>query len=787
MQKLVTDTTLNWFKYQFLSWKLLLSSALLAIPLCFILNLKAIENTFLSTEFTSIKNPEIIHQIFIHDQTSNLPVDKFIFDELHNQFPYLVGMFERTLQLSTKKTIAEEEKAAKVSFVSNTIGKLAIDTYLGSLEAFSTASMGTNLITAVSFTYWKNNLSSDPAVIDKQIIINGKSTKIVAILNPNFKSLRRDSFTDLLLPYHQLAELAPNEQSLTPDTFTYVVGNIADVESFIIRLDAYLKKELFIFDNTQLMISKSVGVDPEQFQTVSKRVDLLAILFGILFVFSLISFSAFYTSQCINKKKEVALRKLCGANEKHIILQRYIEVSLLACYLVFMVIVFTPLTSMLAYLTMPTINAFNAMTNVITLIALLVGFIVYLLILNFLQDKTTMTHIGRGSSASLSEKVQVFTLLSLLISLAILSLYVSYLVIISQTNLNKHNTGFEDKSLYIASFDFPPSPEHSFMADNSAQQLLLQLNSLDYIESAALTNVPPLTDRSAFSHWYTLSGKAVSSSKNSQTSNHRVSPNYFDTLGSRLIMGNNLSWGQYGNIVVNQALWDQYFAGIALGQAYLLTDFGNEKVKYKVVGVVENIHIKGSDTPVQPTVYTLISAITGFESIVVKSNGVLPANLTQEMMSITTNISPYLKNLTIVELSELVKKEAQPREAILVITITCSVVLLVSALLYCFNSIKQLANKSATEIALKRALGARTKAIVWSVGKLYLIIQGIVHFVILACAYMNMNKLQPFLFKVDLIDIPVITLLHLAALCIVVVVIFAEIKNIINKSWKSLS
>lgn len=787
MQKLLTDITLNWFKYQFLSWKLLLSSVLLIIPLCFILNLKAIENTFLSTEFTSIENTEIIHQIFIHDQTSNLPVDKFIFDELHNQFPYLVGMFERTLQLSTKKIMAEEEQATKVSFVSNTISKLGIDTHLGSLRAFSMASTGSSLITAVSFNYWKNNLNSDPAVIDKQIIINGKSTKIVAVLNAGFKSLRRDSSTDLLLPYHQLAELLPNEQELTPDTFTYVFGNITDLENFIINFDAYLKKELFIFDNTKLMLSKSVGVDPEQFQTVSNRVDLLAILFGILFAFSLVSFSAFYATQCIDKKKEVVIRQLCGANKKHIMLQNYIEVMLLACYLVFMVFIFTPLTSKLAYLTIPTINTFNVMANVITLITLLMSFIVYLLTLNFLQDKTTITHIGRGSSASLSEKLQVFTLLSFLISLAILSIYVSYLVIISQANLNNHNIGFKNKNLYIASFDFPSSPEHSFMADNSAQQLLLQLSSLDYIESAALTNVPPLTDRSAFSHWYTLSGKAVTSSKNAQTSNHRVSPNYFDTIGTRLIMGNSLSWGQYGNIVVNQALWDQYFANTGLGQAYLLTDFGNEKVKYKVVGVVENIHIKGSDTPVQPTVYTLISVITGFESIVVKGNGVMPANFTQEMMSITANISPYLKNLTNVELSELVKKEAQPREAILVITITCSLVLLLSALLYCFNSIKQLASKSATEISLKRALGARTKNIVWSFCKLFFFILCVAYSIILVCAYINMNKLQPFLFKVDLIDVPVITLLHLVALSFVIIVFFIEIKNILNTSWKNLS
>ncbi|WP_410962667.1 hypothetical protein, partial [Salmonella sp. ZJHZ20_0179] len=63
----------------------------------------------------------------------------------------------------------------------------------------------------------------------------------------------------------------------------------------------------------------------------------------------------------------------------------------------------------------------------------------------------------------------------------------------------------------------------------------------------------------------------------------------------------------------------------------------------------------------------------------------------------------------------------------------------------------------------------------------------IVHFIILACAYINMNKLQPFLFKVDLIDVPVITLLHLVALSFVIIVFFLEIKNILNKSWQNLS
>ena len=593
--------------------------------------------------------------------------------------------------------------------------------------------------------------------------------------------------TDLMLPYHQLTELIPNEQSLTPDTFSYVLGRISNLESFIVDFEAHLKNELFIFDDTKLMVSESIGVDPEHFQTVSKRVDLLTILFSILLIFSLISFSAFYATQCINKKKEAVIRQLCGANKKQLIVQNHIEIMLLSCYLVLMVLTFTPLTSKLAHLIIPTINTFKATANTITIMSLFIGFIIYLFVLNFLQDKTTMTHIGRGSSASLSEKVQVFTLLSFLISLAILSVYISYLVISSQINLNNHNKGFKSTGLSIASFDFPATAEHSFMADNSAQQLILQLNSLAYIDAVALTNVPPLTERSAFSHWYTLSGKAITSSKNAQTSNHRVTPNYFNTMGTRLIMGDSLSWEKYTDIVVNKALWERYFSNTDLRQAYLLTDFGNDKVKHKVVGVVENIHIKGSDTPVQPTIYTLISVITGFESIVIKLDKTAPISVTQDIMSISSNINPHMKNVVLVEMSELVKEEEQPRKAILMITIICSLVLLLSALLYCYHSVRQLVSKCATEISLKRAVGARTKSIVWSFCKLFLLVFSVVHSCIFACAYFNMEKLKPFIYGVDLIEPAIIAQVHLIALPLVIVVFIMEIKRILNTSWTSLS
>ena len=110
-----------------------------------------------------------------------------------------------------------------------------------------------------------------------------------------------------------------------------------------------------------------------------------------------------------------------------------------------------------------------------------------------------------------------------------------------------------------------------------------------------------------------------------------------------------------------------------------------------------------------------------------------------------------------------------------------------SALLYCIYSIKQLASKSATEIALKRAIGARTKVIIWSLCKYFLFIFLITHFIVLTVYYVSIDRLKPFLFGVDLINVIVIITVHLVTLSLVIMVFVLETKKIINTSWNSLS
>ncbi|MGK0207705.1 MAG: putative ABC transport system permease protein, partial [Gammaproteobacteria bacterium] len=234
------------------------------------------------------------------------------------------------------------------------------------------------------------------------------------------------------------------------------------------------------------------------------------------------------------------------------------------------------------------------------------------------------------------------------------------------------------------------------------------------------------------------------------------------------------------------ALWDQYFAGTELSQAYLLAQFDTGKVKHKVVGVVNDIYNEGADTPVQPTVYNVISALTGFETIIIKTHAPI-TQVESELQTAVRALSVNFNDLSLTPLSSLVKNEQAPRNALLIITVVCSSILLLSAFLYNYSSIKQLTAKSSTELALRRAMGARSYQICYLFLKLFFTAFVITHIVIIALFFTQHEKLQTFLFQQSVFDLNTILTVHLVILLAVICIIAIEIKKTLNNSWNNLT
>lgn len=786
MRHLIIDLTFNWLKYAKTNIKLWLSCLLLSIPLCLILNTSNIHSQYLSADYTAINNSQAIKQIYLNDSQTDLPVDGYIFDEitlLHNN---LTGIFERSIELSFKRSVNHESETAKVNFISGGYEELGIIPTVGSYEQLDFPKQGSALSAAISYSFWQTHFEGAANVLGKQLIVNKKSINIVAVMPEAFTSFRRNYKSDLIIPYDQLKQVLPQESSLTPDTFTYILGNIKNEAAFLKPLNKHLQTEMFIFDNTELKFSNGIGINPTHFNKVVKRLNLLQLLYYILLTFSFIAFCAFYCAESIKKQQEETIRKLCGANTTHIFIQQIIDITLTSLLLIIVICALYPLSNHISTLLLPSLKQLSIAFSSSKFVIFYGSITIFLFMLNYLQRKWITTSIGRGQSATISEKIQVFSLLSLLTSLAITSVYISSLVIFSQINLNNKNMGFVADNILIASFSFPQSSSEAFNANNSAQQLMQQLNSISIVDEVSLSSVPPLSKRSGFSKWYTVTGQAISSGKSASTASHRISPQYFKTIGAKLISGQSVQWQQYQKVVVNKALWEQYFEGTELSQAYLLAQFNTGKIKHKVVGVVNNIYNEGADTPAQPIVYSVISALTGFETIIIKTNTPIK-HVENELKKALKTLSVSFNDLSLTPLSSLVKNEQAPRKALLIITIVCAIILLLSAFLYNYSSIKQLTAKSSTELALRRAVGARSYQICYLFLRLFFITFMVAHITIITVFFSQYEKLNDFLFKQPIFDLNTIIIVHLIILLAVVFIIAIEIKKTLSNSWNNLT
>ncbi|MBB1346738.1 hypothetical protein [Pseudoalteromonas sp. SG45-2] len=220
-----------------------------------------------------------------------------------------------------------------------------------------------------------------------------------------FKSFKRAYEPKLLISYSQLKRILPQESSLTPDTFTYILGNVKNKTLFLSLLNKHLQNEMFIFDNTELKFSDGIGVSPTHFNKIIKRLNLLQLLYYILLSFSFIAFCAFYCAESIKKQQEETIRKLCGANNTHIFVQQIIDIALTSLLLIIVMCVLYPLSDRISAILLPSLNKLSSSFSLFTLAVFYIVIITFLSALSYFQRRWVHSSIGRGQSATTSEKV----------------------------------------------------------------------------------------------------------------------------------------------------------------------------------------------------------------------------------------------------------------------------------------------------------------------------------------------------------------------------------------------
>lgn len=706
--KLFSDLSIAWLKAHSYNVKFWLVLLVMALPICFLINLRILSATFINPHFVGLTQQSPIVQAYFQQEQAISALDELIAREIQNKAGKVVHSYERTL--SVPATMDGKSLTTQVSFFSGGYELLGITPILGEITPLDFPMAGSELTIALSYHFWQSHFAGSQEVLGRTLQLNDQSVKVVAVLPSSFSGWRKGAPVSMVVPYLHLAQILPSENTITPDTFSYFIGDVLALEGNLSSLNQHLKDEMFMFDGNVFGLSHAIGIGPAHYLALSQRIDNFQVLFYSLAVFCFIAFMTFFAGEAASKQQEALIRRLCGANQGQLFAQQGLDALFIALSLLFVMVAVLPLCQGLLGLLIVHVDV-EFQYDVLELFNLGMAFFsvitLFLIVMQQLQSRMITASIGRGDTATFSQKLQSYVLLALLISLTSIALYMCAQLSERQLALHQTKLGFETEQRFVATFTPPEHTQRQFEANNTTQLLIQQLEMHDLIEQVALTDVAPLTNRSSFSSWYSNTGRPIGTGKQSQAASVRISPNYFSVIGGSYVLGQGLSWQQPTNIVVNNTLWQRYFSGSNLAQASLVRmSTTGQKIEYQIVGVVADLYDQGPDEQVAPTVYELMMVVIGLETLVVHTSAESKF-LTEVISQEASRVSPNFKYVNVESLAQLVLNDQKPRNALLLTSLLSALLMLGASIIFTLSALRQLSDKSAREFALKYALGSK--------------------------------------------------------------------------------
>jgi len=150
------------------------------------------------------------------------------------------------------------------------------------------------------------------------------------------------------------------------------------------------------------------------------------------------------------------------------------------------------------------------------------------------------------------------------------------------------------------------SPERT---ETFVRQLTGELKSLPGVSSATAAQISTLTGNDSGGNVTTDATAGVPHGDSYRARRNRVAPDYFVTLGIRLLAGRSLEWTDMGDgpkvAVVNQAFARRYFSGASpIGRRFTFGGSKDVKPDIEIVGLVGDS--KGAEVTEEPTPYAYL-------------------------------------------------------------------------------------------------------------------------------------------------------------------------------------